>query len=102
MMAIFSDLIKNIMEVFIDHFLVYGKNFKDYLENLDKVLKRCQETHLILSWEKCHSMVREGIILGHRVLGRGIEVDQAKIEVIEQLPPPTTGKGVWSFLGDTI
>jgi transcription elongation factor GreA-like protein len=70
MMAIFSDLIKNIMEVFIDHFLVYGKNFKDYLENLDKVLKRCQETHLILSWEKCHSMVREGTVLGHSVRKR--------------------------------
>jgi hypothetical protein len=69
---------------------------------LDKVLKRCQEMHLILSWEKCHSMVKEGIILGHRMSERGIEVDQAKIEVIEQLPPPTNVKGVWSFLGDTM
>jgi hypothetical protein len=58
--------------------------------------------HLILSWEKCHSMVKEGIILGHRMSERGIEVDQAKIEVIEQLPPPTNVKGVWSFLGDTM
>jgi len=66
---------------------------------LDKVLKRCQETHLVLNWEKCHFMVREGIVLGHRVSERGIEVDQAKIDVIEQLPPPTNVKGVRSFLG---
>src|SRR6185437_16842180 len=44
-------------------------------------------------------MVREGIVLGHRVSERGIEVDQAKIEVIEQLPPPMNVKGVRSFLG---
>jgi len=43
-------------------------------------------------------MVREGIVLGHRVSERGIEVDRAKIEVIEQLPPPTNVRGVRSFL----
>ena len=46
-------------------------------------------------------MVREGIVLGHRVSGRGIEVDQAKIEIIEKLPPLTSIKGVRSFLGHT-
>ena len=99
MIAIFFDLIENIMEVFMDHFLVYGKSFDECLENLDKVLKRCQDTHLVLNREKCHFMVREGILLGHRVSERGIEVDQAKIEVIKQLPPPTNVKGVRSFLG---
>ena len=98
-MAIFSDLIENIMEVFMDDFLVYGKSFDECLENLDKVLKRCQETCLVLNWENCHFMVREGIVLRHRVSERGIEVDRAKIEVIEQLPPPTNVKGVRSFLG---
>ena len=44
-------------------------------------------------------MVREGIILGHRLSGRGIEIDQAKIEIIEKLPPLTSVKGVRSFLG---
>ena len=48
-MVIFSDLIENIMEVFMDDFSVYGKDFDQYLENLDKVLKRCQETHLVLN-----------------------------------------------------
>jgi hypothetical protein len=61
MVAIFSDLIENIMEVFMDDFSVYGKNSEECLKNLDKVLKRCQETHLVLNWEKCHFMVREGI-----------------------------------------
>jgi len=91
-MAIFSDLIEHIMEVFMDDFSVYGKDFAQCLENLEKVLKRCQETHLVPNGEKCHFMVREGIFLGHRVSERGIEVDRAKIDVIEQLPPPTNVK----------
>ena len=98
-MAIFPDLIENIMEVFMDGFSVYGMSFDECLENLDKVLKRCQETHLVLNWKKCYFMVREGIVLGYRVSERGIEVDQAKIDVIEQLPPPTNVKGVRSSLG---
>ena len=57
------------------------------------------EKALVLNWEKCHFMVREGIVLGHLVSERGIEVDRAKIEVIEQLPPPTNVKGVWGFFG---
>ena len=100
-MAIFSDLIENIMEVFMDDFSVYGKSFDKFLENLDKVLMRCQDTYLVFNWEKCHFMVREGIVLGHRVFKRGIEVNLAKLDAIEQLPPPTNVKGVRSFLGHT-
>jgi hypothetical protein len=99
MMSIFSDMIEKIMEVFMDDFTVYEKTFADYLENLDKVLQRYEEKHLVLNWEKCHFMVREGIVLGHKVFERGIEVDRAKIEIIEQLPPPTNVKGIRSFLG---
>jgi hypothetical protein len=87
-MPIFSNMIEEIMELFMDDFSVYGKTFDHYLENLDKVLQRCQEKDLVLNWEKCHFMVRESIVLGHLVFERGIEVDKAKIEVIEQLPPP--------------
>jgi hypothetical protein len=54
---------------------------------------------LVLNWEKCHFMVREGIVLGHKILEKVIEVDKAKIEMIEQLPPPTNVKGVHSILG---
>jgi len=99
MMSIFSDMIEEIMEVFMDNFSVYGKTFDSCLENLDKVFQRCEEKHLVLNWEKCHFIVREGIVLGHLVSDRGIEVDRAKIEVIEQLPPPVNIKGIRSFLG---
>jgi hypothetical protein len=98
MMSIFSDMIEKIMEVFMDDFSIYGKTFDDCLENLDKVLQRCVEKHLVLNWEKCHFMVREGIVLGHLVSKRGIEVDRAKIEVTENLSPPTNIKGERSFL----
>ena len=63
------------------------------------MLIRCEETNLVLNWEKCHFMVQEGIVLGHRISARGIEVDKAKIEVIEKLPPPSSGKGIIIFLG---
>jgi hypothetical protein len=44
-------------------------------------------------------LVREGIVLGNKISEKGIEVDKAKIEVIEQLPPPTNVKRIYSFLG---
>jgi hypothetical protein len=99
MMATFSDLIEKVMEVFMDDFSIYGKTFEDCLTNLDKVLKRCQMADLVLNWEKCHFLVREGIVIGHKILEKGIEVDKAKIKMIEQLPPPTNVKGIHSFLG---
>ncbi|WVZ80564.1 hypothetical protein U9M48_028032 [Paspalum notatum var. saurae] len=78
---------------------LYGKTFDGCLENLEKVLQRCKEVDLVLNWEKCHFMVREGIVLGHKASERGVEVDCAKIEVIEQLPPPANLKSLRSFLG---
>jgi hypothetical protein len=99
MMMIFSDLVEKVMEVFMDDFSIYGKTSEDCLANLDKVLKWCQMNDLVLNWEKCHFMVREGIVLGHKILDKGIEVDKVKIEVIEKLPPPTNVKGIHSFLG---
>jgi hypothetical protein len=98
-MVILSDLIENVMEVFIDDFSVYGKTFEDCLANLDNVLKRWQEVDHVLNWGKCHFMVREGIVLGHKISEKGMEVDKVKIEVIEQLPPPTIVKGIHSIQG---
>ncbi|GJY52158.1 hypothetical protein Tco_0443005 [Tanacetum coccineum] len=63
------------------------------------MLKRCEETNLVLNWEKCHFMVKEGIILGHKVSGSWIEVDKAKIAAISKLPYPTNVKAIRSFLG---
>ena len=99
MMAIFTDMVEQFLEVFMDDFLVFGDSYDDCLSNLSKVLKRCEETNLVLNWEKCHFMVKEGIVLGHKVSKQGIEVDKAKIEVIEKLPPPNSVKNIRSFLG---
>ncbi|GJV45738.1 reverse transcriptase domain-containing protein [Tanacetum coccineum] len=99
MMAIFHDMIKKTMEVFMDDFLVFGDSFASCLSNLDKMLKRCEDTNLVLNWEKCHFMCKEGIVLGHKVSKSRIEVDRAKVDVIAKLPHPTTVKGVRSFLG---
>ena len=101
MMAIFSDMVEMTIEIFMDDFSVMGNSFDNCLENLRTVLARCEETNLVLNWEKCHFMVQEGIVLGHRISARGIEVDRAKIEAIEKLPPPSSVKGIRSFLGHT-
>ncbi|KAL6346166.1 hypothetical protein AAG906_027900 [Vitis piasezkii] len=62
------------------------------------VLNRCIEKDLVLNWEKCHFMVQQGIVLGHIISKKGIEVDKAKVELIVKLPSPTTVKGVRQFL----
>ena len=98
-MSMFSDLVEEAMEIFMDDFSVYGSNFENCLENLETVLQRCQEKNLALNWEKCHFKVTEGIVLGHKVSAVGLEVDQAKFAIIKTLLPPTTIKGIRSFLG---
>nr|GEV41990.1 reverse transcriptase domain-containing protein [Tanacetum cinerariifolium] len=80
------------MEVFMDDFLVFGDSFSSCLSNLDKMQKRCEDTNLVLNWEKCHFMCKEGIVLGHKILKSGIEVDREKVDVIAKLPYPTTVK----------
>nr|GEX18891.1 DNA-directed DNA polymerase [Tanacetum cinerariifolium] len=81
-----------IMEVFTDDFSVFGDSFSSCLTNLDKMLKRCEDTNLVLNWEKCHFMCREGIILGNKISKSKIEVDRAKVDVIAKLPHSTTVK----------
>nr|GEW14161.1 reverse transcriptase domain-containing protein [Tanacetum cinerariifolium] len=87
------------MEVFMDDFSVFGNSFSTCLTNLENMLKRCEDTKLDLNWEKSHFMVKEGIVLGHKISKKGIEVDKEKIKVISKLPHPTTVKGIRSFLG---
>ncbi|GJS68882.1 reverse transcriptase domain-containing protein [Tanacetum coccineum] len=99
MMAIFHDMIEETMEVFMDDFSVFGDSFSSFLSHLEKMLKICEDTNLVLNWEKCHFMVKEGIVLGHKISKSGIEVDRAKVDVIAKLPHPTSIKGVRSFLG---
>ncbi|XP_024005000.1 uncharacterized protein K02A2.6-like [Eutrema salsugineum] len=92
-MHIFSVLIKEKVEVFMDDFSVYDSFFSDCLVNLSQVLKRCEEHRLVLNWEKCHFMVQEGIVLGHKVSEKGIELDMAKVEVMVNLQPPRLCRG---------
>ncbi|GKC88165.1 reverse transcriptase domain-containing protein [Tanacetum coccineum] len=99
MMAILYDMIEKTMEVFMDDFVVFGDSFDSCLSNLEKMLKQCEDTNLVLNWEKCHFMCREGIVLGHKISKSRIEVDHGKVDVIAKLPHPTTVKGVRSFLG---
>ena len=99
MMGIFSDMIEHILEIFMDDFSIFGDSYEGCLENLRRVLERCQEKKLMLNWKKCHFMVTQGIVLGHIVSSEGIEVDKAKVELISNLPTPKCVKDIRSFLG---
>nr|GEX45454.1 reverse transcriptase domain-containing protein [Tanacetum cinerariifolium] len=92
MMAIFHDMIEKTMEVFMDDFSVFGNSFENCLSRLDKMLQRCEDTNLCLNWEKSYFMVKEGIVLGHKISKNRIEVDKAKVNVIAKLPHPKTVK----------
>ncbi|PKI36244.1 hypothetical protein CRG98_043356 [Punica granatum] len=99
MMSIFSDMIENCIEVFMDDFTVYGDSFDRCLANLSKVLHRCIESNLVLNYEKCHFMVTHGIVLGHMISSRGIEVDKSKVDLILNLLYPSNIRDIRSFLG---
>jgi hypothetical protein len=99
MISIFFDMVEPFLEIFMDDFLVFGSSFKECLHRLTLVLVRCKEKHLVLNWEKCHFMVKQGIVLGRVISQQGIEVDKAKVDLISNLPPPRTVKDVRSFLG---
>nr|GEY88643.1 reverse transcriptase domain-containing protein [Tanacetum cinerariifolium] len=98
MMDIFHDMIEKTMEVFMDEFSVFRNSFRTCLSHLDKMLKRCEDTNLCLNWEKSHFMVKEGIVLSHKISKNGVEVDNSKVDVIAKLPHPTTFKGI-DFMG---
>jgi len=99
MLSIFSDMAERFLEVFMDDFSIHGESFDQCLHHLELVLQRCKEKNLTLNWEKCHFMVQEGIVLGHAISKKGIEVDKAKIDIIKGLPPPKNVKDIRSFLG---
>ncbi|GJV41447.1 reverse transcriptase domain-containing protein [Tanacetum coccineum] len=87
MMAIFHDMIKNTMEVFMDDFLVFGDSFATCIFNLDNMLKRCEDTNLVLNWEKCHSMCKEGIVLGHKISKSWIEIARPMTHLLKKETP---------------
>ena len=99
LMAIFHDMIEQIIEVFMDDFSDFSPSFDTCLHNLNLVLQRCEDTNLVLNLEKCHFMAKKGIVLEYRISEKRIEVDCAKIESIQKLAPPTNMRGVRIFLG---
>lgn len=78
----------------MDDFTVYGDSFDQCLHHLVLVLRHCIETNLILNFEKCHIMVEKGVVLGHVVSAKGLEVDQTKVEVIKNLSYPSNVKEI--------
>nr|GEV23617.1 reverse transcriptase domain-containing protein [Tanacetum cinerariifolium] len=76
MIAIFHDMIEKTMEIFMHDFFVFGNSFQSCLSHLEKMLKRCEDTNVCLNWEKIHFMVKDGIVLGHKISKQGIEVDK--------------------------
>ena len=87
------------MKVYMDDITVYGGSFKECLINLETVMHKCIEKNLVLNWEKCHFMVSQGIVLGHIISEKGIEVDKEKTDLISKLLSPTNVKTVRQFLG---
>jgi hypothetical protein len=98
-LGIFADLIHDCVEVYMDDFTVYGNTYQEALDNLEKVLIRCQEMNVSLSHEKCKILLTLGVVLGNHVSSEGIKVNPTKIEVIFRLPPPKIQKEVRIFLG---
>ena len=93
-------MVEDFVEVFMDDFSVFDESFELCLTNVDKVLSRCEDTNLVLNWEKYQFLVTKGIVLGHKISKSGLTVDKAKLEVIEKFPPPISVNGVQSFLGN--
>ncbi|GKE77332.1 reverse transcriptase domain-containing protein [Tanacetum coccineum] len=98
MLAMFHDMIEESVEVFMNDFSIFRNSFDNCLNNLVKMLQHCKDANLVLNCEKCHFMVKSEIVLGYKMSGAGLEVDNAKINIISKLPPPTNVKGLRSFL----
>ncbi|KAK1612107.1 hypothetical protein QYE76_035780 [Lolium multiflorum] len=98
------DDLKGISPSICQHAINMEEDAKPVVEHQRRLIPkmkevRCEETNLVLNWEKCHFMVNEGIVLGHKISERGIEVDRAKVEAIEKMPYPRDVKGIRSVLG---
>ena len=83
----------------MDSFCVFGEDLDNCLAHLTRILKVCIKKKLLLSWAKSDFMVQEEVVLLHLILSKGLEVEKAKIKVIENLPIPTTLQDLWTFLG---
>lgn len=88
-MSVFSYMVDDTIEVFMDDFSLVGDSFDDKLKDMDDILKYCEKYNLVLSWEKCHFMVKEGIVLDHQISQKSIEVNRGKFKLIKKFRPPS-------------
>ena len=70
----------------MDDFTVHGGSFDECLRHLTLVLTHCIKANSVLNFEKCHFMVEHGVVLGHVVSSKGLEVDKAKVESFNLCP----------------
>ena len=99
MVSIFYDMIERFLDIFMDDFFIFGSTFSMCLHHLRLVLKRCKEKHLVFNWEKCQFMIKEGVVLGHVISKKEIEMDKVKVDLIANLSPSKSVKKIHSFLG---
>ena len=97
MISIFSNMVEKILEELMDDFSIYGDTYESRLQHLERVLERCKESYLVLNWEKCHFKVTQGMVLGHIVSSKRIEVNKAKVKLIQHLPIPNRVKDLRFF-----
>jgi len=97
MITIFVGFTTKILEVFMGDFNVHGDSFDECLDHLTLVLRRCIETTLVSNFEKCHLVVKHGVVLGHVVSTKGTEVDKANVDIIQCPPYPKTTREDRSF-----
>ena len=97
-MDIFQDFPRHFLEVFIDDFAVFSIR-SEHLGYLKKNFERCRETNLKLHPGKCFLGMTSGVLLGHIVSKKGLEVDMEKVRAILTLAPPTCVREIRGFLG---
>ena len=81
-MSIFSELVHDAVEIYMDDFTLYGSNFREALSNLGKVLEKCIEMNLSLRPKKCEFFMTEGTVVGHAISQQGLQVDPKNISII--------------------
>ena len=87
-LSIFSELVHDAVEIYMDDFTPYGSDFQEALSNLGNFLDKCIEMNLSLSSEKCEFFMTEGTVLGHVISQQGLQVDPDKVAMIQRVPPP--------------
>ena len=101
MELVLHGLTYDIVLVYIDDIIVFGKTFEEHLKHLELVLAKVEEANLKISPSKCRLFQKSIKFLGHIISQEGIQTDPAKIEAVTKYPVPKNVKEVRAFLGLT-